>query len=229
MRNRGRGGAVTVSVMSRVTKTGSRLGRPAGSEGTVTRERLLRSGREVFARVGYEKATPAVVAAGAGVGRTAFYRYFDSKLELYRALVEDTNRRVIDELFGAGMAAEADPTARVVRLFRVSAAFNADDRSYGRFLTTLVIEGFRDPDLAGLAQAEVDRFRDFYERAVRDAVEGGAQIEDQEAVVDLLLSLQWGLGTFAAFFGDPERLRAAVEVLVARVAPELLDSADPDI
>jgi len=188
----------------------------------VTRERLLRSAREVFAERGYEKTTPAAVAAGAGVGRTAFYRYFDSKLGLYRALVEDTNRRVVDELFGSGLTAEPDPVARVVRLFRVSAEFNADDRSYGRFLTTLVIDGFRDPALAGLAQGEVDRFRDFYRRTVQDAVDAGARIESPEAVVDLLLAVQWGLGTFAAFFGDPDRLRAAVEVLAREIAPGLL-------
>ena len=52
-----------------------RPGRPAGSDGTVTRERLLRSARDVFSASGYEKATPAAVAAGAGLGRTAFYRY----------------------------------------------------------------------------------------------------------------------------------------------------------
>ena len=188
----------------------------------MTRERLLRSAREVFAELGYEKTTPAAVAEGAGVGRTAFYRYFDSKLELYRVLVDDTNRRVIDELFGEGVAAEPDPVARVARLFRVSAAFNADDRSYGRFLTTLVIEGFRNPALAELAQGEVERFRGFYRQTVRDAIEAGAPVGDPEAVVDLLLSLQWGLGTFAAFFGDPQRLRGAVEVLAEQLVPGLL-------
>ena len=83
---------------------------------------------------------------------------------------------MIDELFGAGLAGEPDPVARVARLFRLSAAFNADDRSYGRFLTTLVVEGFRDPELAPLAQAEVDRFRDFYGRTVDDALAAGAEI-----------------------------------------------------
>jgi AcrR family transcriptional regulator len=182
----------------------------------------LRSAREVFSALGYEQATPAAVAEGAGVGRTAFYRYFDSKADLYRALVEDTNERVIDDLFGADPAAEPDPAARVARLFRVSASFNADDRSYGRFLTTLVIEGFRNPELADLAQGEVDRFRDFYTRTVADAVRAGAAIGDPAGLVDLLLALQWGLGMFAAFIGDPERLRAAVEVLAEQVAPGLL-------
>lgn len=201
-----------------------RPGRPAGSDGTVTRERLLRSARDVFSASGYEKATPAAIAGGAGLGRTAFYRYFDSKLACYRALVEDTNSRVIDELFGAGLAGEPDPVGRVARLFRLSAAFNADDRSYGRFLTTLVVEGFRDPELAPLAQAEVDRFRDFYGRTVDDALAAGAEIPDPAGLVDLLLALQWGLGLFAAFLGNAERLRAAVEVLVEQAAPGLLDA-----
>jgi AcrR family transcriptional regulator len=188
----------------------------------VTRERLLRSAREVFSAHGYERTTPAAVAAGAGVSRTAFYRYFDSKLALYRALVDDTNRRVIEELFGGEASAVADPAARIARLFRLSAQFNSDDRSYGRFLTTLIVEGFRDPELADLAQGEVDRFKAFFTKTVADAVDAGASIGDPGGLVDLLLSLQWGLGLFAAFIGDQARLEATVEVLVEQIAPGLL-------
>jgi AcrR family transcriptional regulator len=199
-----------------------RSGRPVGSDGAVTRERLLRAGREVFSERGYERTTPAAVAAGAGLGRTAFYRYFDSKAELYRALIDDANANVVDELFGTGMEGIDDPAARVARLFRVSARFNADDRSYGRFLTTLVIEGFRNPELAELAEGEVERFRSFYTDAVREALAAGVAIADPAGLVDLLVSLQWGLGLFAAFIGDPERLAAAVAVLADEVAPGLL-------
>jgi AcrR family transcriptional regulator len=183
---------------------------------------LLRAGREVFSERGYDRTTPALVAAGAGLTRTAFYRYFDSKAELYRALIDDANANVIDELFGAGMESIPDPAARVARLFRVSARFNADDRSYGRFLTTLVIEGFRNPELAELAEGEVERFRGFYAAAVKEASDADVRIADPEALVDLLVSLQWGLGLFAAFIGDPERLEAAVGVLAERLAPGLL-------
>jgi hypothetical protein len=129
---------------------------------------------------------------------------------------------VIDELFGAGMEGITDPAARVARLFRVSARFNADDRSYGRFLSTLVIEGFRNPELAPLAGGEVERFRSFYADAVRDAVAAGVAIADPGALVDLLVAVQWGLGLFAAFIGDPERLAAAVAVVADEVAPGLL-------
>ena len=173
----------------------------------------------MFAEHGYEKSTPALVAEGAGLTRTAFYRYFDSKAELYRALIDDVNATVIDELFGAGAAKIDDPAERVAWLFRASARFNADDRSYGRFLTALLVEAYRDPTLAALAQEEVERFRSFFDEAVSEADAAGTLAAERQAVVDLLLSLQWGMGLFAAFIGDPERLDATIEVVIASVVP----------
>src|SRR5262249_3288074 len=136
------GGPMAASRAKRPVRTG----RPVGSDGTVTRARLLRSAREVFSEYGYEKSTPALVAEGAGLTRTAYYRYFDSKQRLYRDLIDDLNTTVIDELFGAGAEKIEDPAERVAWLFRASARFNADDRSYGRFLTALMVEGYRDPE-----------------------------------------------------------------------------------
>jgi AcrR family transcriptional regulator len=206
------------------TKKPVRSGRPVGSDGTVTRARLLRSAREVFSEHGYEKSTPALVAEGAGLTRTAYYRYFESKQQLYRALIDDLNTTVVDELFGAGAERIDDPAERVAWLFRTSARFNADDRSYGRFLTALLVEGYRDPQLAALAEEEVERFRSFFDQAVSEADEAGALGADRQAVVDLLLSLQWGLGLFAAFMGDPDRLDGAIEAVVATVVPGLLEA-----
>jgi AcrR family transcriptional regulator len=206
------------------TKKPVRSGRPVGSDGTVTRARLLRSAREVFSEHGYEKSTPALVAEGAGLTRTSYYRYFDSKPELYRALIDDLNTTVIAELFGAGADQIEDPAERVAWLFRMSARFNAGDRSYGRFLTALMVEGYRDPDLAKLAEEEVERFRSFFDQAVAEAEEAGALGAGRQAVVDLLLSLQWGLGLFAAFMGDQERLSETIELVIAAVLPELLEA-----
>src|SRR5262249_7224682 len=179
---------------------------------------------EVFSEYGYEKSTPALVAEGAGLTRTAYYRYFDSKQQLYRDLIDDLNTTVIDELFGGGAEKIEDPAERVAWLFRASARFNADDRSYGRFLTALMVEGYRDPELAKLAKEEVERFRSFFDQAVAEADEAGALGADRQAVVDLLLSLQWGLGLFAAFIGDPARADDAIEVVVATVVPGLLEA-----
>jgi AcrR family transcriptional regulator len=200
-----------------------RLGRPVGSDGAVTRARLLRSAREVFAERGYEKATPAAIAEGAGLTRTAFYHHFDSKTALFEAVLEDLNAMVIDELFGARAEHVDDPAERVARVFRASAEFNAGDRSYGRFLTTLLVEGHRDPVLRELAEAEVDRFRSFFAEAAHDA---GA--EDPDALVDLLVAVQWGLGLFAAFIGDADRLEAAIGYLTQLSIPGKIRSRGDD-
>lgn len=176
----------------------------------------MRSAREVFSERGYEKTTPAEIAEGAGVSRTAFYRYFESKAELFEALIDDVNAMVIDELFAA-RAEQDDPIARVAQVFRASGRFNAGDRSYGRFLTSLLVEGHREPALRRLADAEVERFREFFAEAVAEA-----GTPDADARVDLLVALQWGLGLFAAFIGEPDRLEAAIEVAAEAVSPAIL-------
>jgi AcrR family transcriptional regulator len=194
-----------------------RPGRPVGSDGAVTRARLLKSAREVFSARGYDKATPAAIAEGAGLTRTAFYHHFASKTELFEAVMDDLNTMVIDELFGARAEHVDDPVERVARVFRASAQFNAGDRSYGRFLTTVLIEGQRDPKLSQLAEAEVERFRAFFAEAAADA---GAEHPDE--LVDVLIALQWGLGLFAAYIGDADRLTGAIDYLTQLSIPENL-------
>jgi AcrR family transcriptional regulator len=184
-----------------------RPGRPTGAEGSVTRARLLRAARERFSDQGYERATPASIGAAAGVGRTAVHHYFGSKADLYRAVIEDVNASVLEHLFGEEPRTIADPVERIEWVFRESARLNAEDPSYGRFLATMLVDGFRYPEFATLAATGVERTRSFFVDAAgeRDA--------------DLLVAVQWGLGLFAAFIGDAARVRAAVDRLV-----ELIDT-----
>ncbi len=62
-----------------------------------TRRKLLRSAEPVFARDGFEAARIEDIAASAGYTRGAFYANFDSKEELFMALLEDcVQRRIAD-------------------------------------------------------------------------------------------------------------------------------------
>lgn len=47
-----------------------------------SRERLERSAFELFARQGYEDTTAEQIAAGAGLARSSFFRYFGDKREI---------------------------------------------------------------------------------------------------------------------------------------------------
>jgi len=79
-----------------------------------TRARLVAVAGDVFARHGYSATTHADLAAAAGIGRTTFYEYFDSKEDLLVHLVEVTVPELNDELF-SGLE-ELDPFEQMATL-----------------------------------------------------------------------------------------------------------------
>lgn len=64
-----------------------------------TRAKLVASAGAVFARLGYSNATHADLAAAAGIGRTTFYEYYESKEDLLVHLVEAQIPELNDTLF----------------------------------------------------------------------------------------------------------------------------------
>lgn len=75
-----------------MTPPGPRTGRPAGATGASSRskrEEILRTATIYFGENGYEATKLADVAAAVGVGSTALYHYFESKLHcLYLIMAE---------------------------------------------------------------------------------------------------------------------------------------------
>jgi AcrR family transcriptional regulator len=62
-----------------------RPGRPAGNSDT--RERILASARELFARNGIDRTSIRAVAAGAGVDSALVHHYFGTKEQLFAAAI----------------------------------------------------------------------------------------------------------------------------------------------
>lgn len=67
---------------------------PPTRRGQQTRARLVDAGRRVFEREGYRSTRVADVSAAAGVAHGTFYTYFDSKLDILRAVIES----VVEEM-----------------------------------------------------------------------------------------------------------------------------------
>jgi AcrR family transcriptional regulator len=63
-----------------------RPGRPAGSSDT--RDRILASARELFARNGIDRTSMRAVAAGAGVDAALVHHYFGTKQQLFAAAIQ---------------------------------------------------------------------------------------------------------------------------------------------
>ena len=94
-----------------------------------TRDVLVEAATEVFARRGYEGASLEEIAETAGFTRGAIYKHFAGKEELFFAVTDDSNQRVIDAFRAI---APADPESsewdvdRLAGMWRASVT-DADD------------------------------------------------------------------------------------------------------
>ncbi|MDA3637848.1 TetR/AcrR family transcriptional regulator [Mycobacterium xenopi] len=137
-----------------------RPGRPAGSSDT--RERILKSARELFARNGIHKTSIRAVAAAAGVDSALVHHYFGTK----------------ERLFAAAVRIPIDPMEIIGPLREVP----VDDLGYQLPATLLPLW---DSELGAgviatirsvLAGSEVNLIRSFIEDVI--AVEIGSRVDD---------------------------------------------------
>jgi len=82
------------------------------------RRRILETAREVFFRDGFVDANLDEIARGAGVAKGTLYRYFDSKADLYVAVLAHNGDIFAEKMRGARAAAGDDPAEQVRRIAR---------------------------------------------------------------------------------------------------------------
>lgn len=78
-----------------------------------TRRNLLRASRQLFATKGYAAVSISDIVAAAGVTKGALYHHFDSKPDVFRAVLVDIQSEV-GERVAAAADARADPWAQLV-------------------------------------------------------------------------------------------------------------------
>jgi AcrR family transcriptional regulator len=140
--------------------TRKRPGRPPGSSDT--RERILASARELFARNGLDKTSMRAVAAGADVDAALVHHYFGTKRELFVAAI----RIPIDpmELIGPMRATPVDELG--LKLASMVLTLWDSELGAGLIATLRTI----------LAGAEVGLLRSFLREVV--VAELGARVDD---------------------------------------------------
>lgn len=92
-----------------------------------TRRKLLAAAEIIFARDGFEAARLEDIAAGAGYTRGAFYANFESKEDIFFALLEQWVRQRIDS-FIAVLRGPKNPTEKLSALRKHYAASAKDRR-----------------------------------------------------------------------------------------------------
>ncbi|MFI5716177.1 TetR/AcrR family transcriptional regulator [Nocardia sp. NPDC051750] len=187
-------------------------GRPAGSDGADTRERILRVARELFSEVGYHRTTFTDIAARADITRTNINHYFRSKDDLYRTLFESDKGSVLT----AGIAdaqARTDLADRIAIFLRTAMQVDAGDPVHTRFLAASLFDALRNPDLGDWATEQIDYVRGFLRAALETAAAEGEIRPDIDipTVTEMLIAAIWGMAMYAGFVGTREQLEPMVD------------------
>jgi len=132
------------------------------------RQQLLAAATWVFARKGYRRAGISDIIARADVARGTFYLYFDSKEQVFLAIVSDFHKRITQALTATETPTQpiADPEVLLRASFRRWLGFFADNRD----ATTVILKEASSIDprfeqgFADLRRSAVDFFAVRYRR-----------------------------------------------------------------
>ena len=122
---------------------------------TARREQVLDVALEVFGRSGYHGTSMNDIADAAGVTKPVLYQHFDSKRDLYLALIDEVGARLLSAITSA-TAGAADGRSRTERGFQAYFRWVASD--HGAFML-----------LFGGGVRQDDEFRDAIRRITDDA------------------------------------------------------------
>jgi AcrR family transcriptional regulator len=125
-----------------------RLGRPPATSSADTRRRILDVARQTFAELGWEVTTNKVVAEKANVTSGALYHYFDSKVEMYRAVHDDV-QGIVSAEFAEAVAGSDTFVGQFEAILERALEVNSRDPSLARFLASSRVDMSRQPELRG--------------------------------------------------------------------------------
>lgn len=203
--------------------------RPGSRRREQTRARLLDAAHEVFAEVGMDAASVEMICERAGFTRGAFYSNFESKDELFLALITQLAEAKLDEVAVRVRDLSPAALADTASLVRHVVGASIGDRMEPRLASEIRTQAMRDPRLADAYLA--------WQGAVRGRVEGIIQhVVDVHGLrlrlpvadaAQLLVDVSDDTCTRATLEGRPvaevtelmnDRLERLVDVLVERPA-----------
>lgn len=135
-----------------------------------TRARLLEAAHEVFGEVGMDAASVEAICERAGFTRGAFYSNFESKEELFLALITQLAEGKLDEV--AARVRELDPATPMATadLVRGVVGVSIGERMEPRLISEIRTQALRDPRLGAAYLAWQDGMIARVERIVGDVV-----------------------------------------------------------
>lgn len=99
-------------------------------------EQLIETGRELLLTYGPEKTTVVDITEPVGIAKSTFYRFFDSKAELYLVILQREMEEFV-ETVQQELAGIEDPREGLERFFRCYAEFAEENQ----FVRQTVVQG----------------------------------------------------------------------------------------
>lgn len=175
--------------------------------GVETKVRIIAAARRCFGRSGYDLTTNKDIASEAGVTTGALYHYFDSKPDLFVAVHEQLNARMVEE-FSEAAATETTLVGQIRAILNRAVDMNRQDPSLGNFSVIAATELQRHPELAAMVPDGPDGpgVVPLLSRLVRAARRRGelAADVDTTATVNMLAAVGMGLAQFGALIENAE-------------------------
>jgi AcrR family transcriptional regulator len=161
------------------------------------------------------------VCAAAGVSKGAFYGYFDSKLDLLLALL-DQDAAELDRLLNELDAADLDPIERLRRVTRAMLELG-DQPARVQVRADLWADILTDAEVRARFSTTIQRRRVTMRRWLEEGIVAGEVIDvPTNATASILLALSDGLLLHASLDAAAFRwsnIQRALEVLLAGLAP----------
>ena len=137
------------------------------------------------------------------------YHYFDSKLDIYKAVLDEVQERVY-HLFATAERSADTFIGKIEAIYEVAHELNRADASLARFLGSSRIDRLRNPELARALGAGAARGEGFFEGVVECGIETGeVDPADRDAVIDFIRAFNIGLTD--GLSGDHDEHRRAVD------------------
>lgn len=164
------------------------------------RRQLLHTASKLFAEGGYARTTTSQLAQAAGVTEPIIYRHFESKRDLFVALVEQTGERTL-EIWNESLAAAKDPAERLAILVGQNPMVSLGDEEAIAY--RVILQSITEVEDEVIHKAVNDHFHalhDFLTGEVERAQKAG-EVRDRfpaEMVAWMLIDMGLGYGVLQA-------------------------------
>jgi AcrR family transcriptional regulator len=183
------------------------------------REQLIDVATKLFAKTGYEATTTAAIAQAARVTEPILYRHFNSKQELFVAIVRDVSERTLEQ-WQELTAKLTDPAEK---LRAISAAMPDHMKRLADYYHVLhgALASSRDKKVTAVMREHYKQIEEFFAKIVTEGQKSGAFRKDlsPKAAAWQFIFAGIGFAMVALNLGSMEKdlIREVIESMVRGV------------